>query len=97
MKIVVLAGGTSPERDVSLVSGTWSEGIQPVKEINPDLKEIHAMRERPEDGFFGPNVIDICKMADLVFLALHGMNGEDGRIQAALSGRRRCTLRPLIC
>lgn len=121
MKIVVLAGGTSPERDVSLVSGTgvykalkrkghevvlidvflgvsiskeekdeifaldrdWSEGIQPVKEINPDLKEIYAMREHPEDGFFGPNVIDICKMADLVFLALHGMNGEDGRIQAA--------------
>lgn len=120
MKIVVLAGGISTERDVSLVSGTgvykalkrkgheavlidvflgvsiseeekenvfsldkdWSEGIRPVREVNPDLKEIYAMRKNPEDGFFGPNVIDICKMADLVFLALHGMNGEDGRIQA---------------
>lgn len=121
MKIVVLAGGTSPERDVSLVSGTgvykalkrkghevvlldvflgvslskeekegifalekdWSEGIRPIKEIKPDLEEIYAMRGHSEDGFFGPNVINICKMADIVFLALHGMNGEDGRIQAA--------------
>lgn len=120
MKIVVLAGGTSTERDVSLVSGTgvykalkrkghevvlidvflgigiseedkknvfslerdWSEGIRPVRETKPELEEIYAMRQNPEDGFFGPNVIDICKMADLVFLALHGMNGEDGRIQA---------------
>lgn len=121
MKIVVLAGGTSTERDVSLVSGTgvykalkkkghevvlldvflgiellpeekeevfslkkdWSEGIRPVGEVSPDLKEIYAMRKEPELGFFGPNVIDICRMADIVFLALHGMNGEDGRIQAA--------------
>jgi D-alanine-D-alanine ligase len=121
MKIVVLAGGTSTERDVSLVSGTgvykalknkghqvvlldvflgieitqaekeqifrlekdWSDGIKPVGEVNPDLEQIYAMRKEPELGFFGPNVIDICKMADIVFLALHGMNGEDGRIQAA--------------
>ncbi|MBP3458790.1 MAG: D-alanine--D-alanine ligase [Lachnospiraceae bacterium] len=121
MKIVVLAGGISTERDVSLVSGTgvykalkkkghqavlldvflgielsseekaeifsldrdWSEGIRPVSETNPDLGEIYAMRKYPEEGFFGPNIIDICRMADIVFLALHGMNGEDGRIQAA--------------
>ncbi|MDE6913045.1 MAG: D-alanine--D-alanine ligase, partial [Lachnospiraceae bacterium] len=30
----------------------------------------------------GPNVIDICQQADIVFLALHGQNGEDGKIQA---------------
>lgn len=121
MKIVVLAGGNSMERDVSLVSGTgvykalkrkghdvvladvflgvqiseeekerlfeldrdWSEGIRPVNERQPDIKEVYAMREDPGTGFFGPNIIDICKMADIVFLALHGMNGEDGRIQAA--------------
>ena len=121
MKIVVLAGGISTERDVSLVSGTgvyqalkrkghqtvlldvylgitlseeekqqiftldkdFAEGIRPVGEVNPELYEIKAMRKNPEEGFFGPNVLDICKMADLVFLALHGMNGEDGRIQAA--------------
>lgn len=120
MKIVVLAGGTSTERDVSLVSGTgvykalkkkghqvvlldvylgidltdaekagifsdprdFSEGIKPVSVINPDVSEIIAQRKNPEMGFFGPNVLDICRMADIVFLALHGMNGEDGRIQA---------------
>lgn len=120
MKIVVLAGGTSTERDVSLVSGTgvykalkkkghevvlldvflgieltedekanifsdprdFSEGIKPVATINPDMSEIIAQRKNPETGFFGPNVLDICHMADVVFLALHGMNGEDGRIQA---------------
>lgn len=35
-------------------------------------------------SFFGPGVIDLCKKADFVFLALHGSNGEDGRVQAAL-------------
>lgn len=35
-------------------------------------------------GFFGPGVIELCKEADFVFLALHGSNGEDGRVQAAL-------------
>ena len=33
--------------------------------------------------FFGPNVLELCKKADFVFLRLHGANGEDGRIQAA--------------
>ena len=32
----------------------------------------------------GPHVLDICRLADVVFLGLHGMDGEDGRIQAAL-------------
>ena len=30
-----------------------------------------------------PHVLDLCQMADMVFLGLHGANGEDGRIQAA--------------
>ena len=32
---------------------------------------------------FGPGVLELCGMADLVFLALHGSCGEDGRVQAA--------------
>ena len=32
---------------------------------------------------FGPHVLALCEMADIVFLGLHGANGEDGRIQAA--------------
>lgn len=120
MKIVVLAGGTSTERDVSLVTGAgvyralksrghqvvlldvylgieltddekekifdsdrdFAEGIKSIAETRSDMKTISASRKNPETGFFGPNVMDICRMADIVFLALHGMNGEDGRIQA---------------
>ena len=49
------------------------------------------MKERTEDvlaeaavrrSFFGPNVIDLCSEADMVFMALHGANGEDGKVQA---------------
>jgi len=32
----------------------------------------------------GKDVLAVCAMADLVFLALHGACGEDGRIQATL-------------
>ncbi|MFR0769722.1 MAG: hypothetical protein ACLSHO_09205 [Dysosmobacter sp.] len=27
-------------------------------------------------------MLDICRLADIVFLGLHGQDGEDGRIQA---------------
>lgn len=119
MNIVVLAGGTSTERDVSLSTGTmiykalknrghrvilldsflgyagttenifesdrdWTEGIcGSVKEINPDLNNIMTLRKNASNSFFGENVIEICSMADIVFLALHGENGEDGKVQAA--------------
>lgn len=115
MRIVVLAGGTSTERDVSIVSGTgicnglrakgheavlvdvfcgvedvnWENPFPEeydveaasayIKSLNPNIEELK--KERTD--FFGPNVIRLCKMADFVFLGLHGANGEDGRIQAA--------------
>ncbi len=117
MKVVVLAGGTSTERDVSLVSGSmiykalrkkghqailldvylgyqgdlkeiferdvdWAAQIDAVAEKNPDLEEIKALRQDGGKGFFGPNVLAICQSADAVFMALHGANGEDGKIQA---------------
>lgn len=118
MKVVVLAGGTSPERDVSLSTGKmiykalknnghkvilldvylgyegdtanlfdiekdWAEGIGSIGTDNPDINQIRALRKGNPNHFFGPNVLDICGMADIIFLALHGENGEDGRIQAA--------------
>lgn len=117
MKVVVLAGGISTERDVSLSSGAMiynalkekghqavlldvylgyegdREGIfeerrnliaqiDAVKEEDPDLEAVKALRRSDWKGFFGPGVLDICGQADCVFLALHGANGEDGRIQA---------------
>ncbi len=121
MKIVVLAGGLSTERNVSLSTGsmvsmalrrkghqvllldvymgyetadddlttifdTASENtidISGIPETAPDLAKVKAMRKDQSNCFFGPNVIPLCQMADIVFLALHGENGEDGRIQAA--------------
>lgn len=117
MKVVVLAGGTSTERDVSLTSGSmiykalkknghkpilldvylgyegdteeifekdidWAEKIGAIAEKNPDLDEIKALRPDGAKNFFGPNVLELCKSADAVFMALHGANGEDGKIQA---------------
>lgn len=117
MKVVVLAGGTSTERDVSLITGSgiykalkqnghqvilldvylgyegetedifakeydWTENISAISEQNPDLEKIKAMRPDGDKNFFGPNVLALCKEADAVFMALHGANGEDGKIQA---------------
>lgn len=121
MKIVVLAGGLSTERDVSLASGagicrtlrerghqailldvflglpnapenleevfTSGDGnlgiAEGIKTSAPDLDAIKASREDKSDCFFGPNVIELCRMADISFLGLHGGYGEDGRLQAA--------------
>lgn len=52
-------------------------------EMAPDLAQIKASRKDQTDSFFGPNVINLCCMADIVFMALHGENGENGKIQAA--------------
>lgn len=115
MNIVVLCGGTSTERDVSIVSGTGvcsalrsrghrailldvyfgqedadfddlfpeeydaERAADSIRARNPLLKET----ERTRRGFFGPNVLEICLKADVVFLALHGANGEDGKVQAS--------------
>ena len=57
--------------------------VEGIPEIAPDLKKVKAMREDQSDCFFGPNVIEVCRMADMVFMALHGENGENGKIQAA--------------
>ena len=119
MKIVVLCGGLSNERDVSISSGTGvaralremghhvvlldlflgysgcmdlpaaiffeNEDLNTalIGESSPDLEQVRAMRRDPE-CIMGPNVLALCKMADMVFLALHGEEGENGKLQAAL-------------
>ena len=115
MKIVVLAGGISTERSVSIVSGTEvckalrSRGEQAIlldvycgteqvdaktaftdiHDIEADVAYIHSFDEKiPEmirfkKEFFGPQILEICKAADVVFLALHGADGENGKVQAA--------------
>lgn len=119
MNIVVLAGGVSTERDVSIVTGTMvlnalinkghkailvdvfmgremecasieeefanahSLEAPKVSSISPDTEAIKKSRPYSEDGFFGPNVLMLCKAADIVFMALHGEDGENGKIQAS--------------
>lgn len=54
-----------------------------IPESAPDLAAVKASRKDQSDCFFGPNVIRMCQMADIVFMALHGENGENGKLQAA--------------
>lgn len=61
------------------VSVTVSE----IPTVAPDLIAVKKSRKDQSDCFFGPNVIELCRMADIVFMALHGENGENGKIQAA--------------
>ena len=114
MKICVLAGGLSPERDVSLSSGAlianalvknghevalvdlfwgvedisslkWTrEGLfsYTIPESEPDLNALIEKAGRASE--IGDNVIEICKSADVAFLALHGGIGENGQLQAEL-------------
>ncbi len=49
----------------------------------PDIKAVIASRKDQSPSFFGPNVIKICQKADIVFMALHGGDGESGKVQAA--------------
>jgi len=40
-------------------------------------------RKDKSENIFGKDVLRVCAMADVVFIALHGACGEDGRVQAA--------------
>lgn len=121
MKIIVLAGGLSPERDVSLTSGAAickalkekghqaflldvylgladapadltdvfaapDSGLGIARAISttiPDLAEVAARRTDEARVYFGPHVLELCTLADMTFMALHGSVGENGKIQAA--------------
>lgn len=117
MKIVVLAGGLSLERHVSLTSGAMvtqalrksghdvalvdlyfdneetfealakKEIPQDYFSVNTNIPDLFALQEkkgRNKENSIGLGVLDLCKQADLAFLALHGACGEDGRLQAVL-------------
>ena len=62
----------------------WAAKIGAVTEENPDLEAVKKLRKDGGRNFFGPNVIALCQEADVVFLALHGENGENGKVQAAM-------------
>ena len=120
MKIIVLAGGYSNERDVSLSSGTNickalrerghkaylldafmgvdydsdkleelfdapDGGLDIAADIQlkePDLDALWASRPGDSKSYLGPNVLELCALADMTFMALHGNLGENGKLQA---------------
>ena len=121
MRIVVLGGGLSTEREVSLVSATFvckalrRKGHQAVfvdmflgleipegnletifdepdgfcgdaiiQEKAPDITLVRQARSTSLRSRIGPGVLEACSIADCVYLGLHGEDGEDGKIQAAL-------------
>lgn len=49
----------------------------------PDIAAVRAARADKSASVFGYGVLEVCRKADVVFLALHGADGEDGRVQAA--------------
>lgn len=75
MRIAVLAGGRTPERDVSLRGGhrvvtALTQLGHNVWMVDPaDVKLVEALRDRAPD---------------LCWLALHGKEGEDGTVQRLL-------------
>ena len=58
------------------------DSVYSVRETEPDLDKIRA--QRGGKGLIGPGVIEICRAADIAFLALHGAEGENGKLQACL-------------
>lgn len=118
MRIVVLYGGFSNERNVSLATGVMvakslrknhdvalvdmflgvsdkdtfddlskskiDNNLLIVSDEIPDYLDLINRRVYKTNSIIGKNVLKICTQCDLVFLALHGDNGEDGKIQAAL-------------
>lgn len=120
MKIAVLCGGLSHEREVSLsgascivralrerghsavlvdsylgypgtfrnaeevFSAPWNGEEYRVGEVSPDLDAVRAMRKGNSPSLVGENVVSVCRAADITFLALHGEEGENGKMQAFL-------------
>jgi len=60
----------------------WAKEIKSVSNDAPDIEEIKKLRKNQSKVLFGPNVLDICGASDIVFMALHGDCGENGKIQA---------------
>ena len=115
MKIAVVCGGLSNERDVSITSGSCvaralrekghkvvlldlyygysgnytdpAELFEREQEdlrysVSEDTPDIEKMIAEGDGSRIGKNVIEICKSADISFLALHGEDGENGKVQA---------------
>ena len=78
MQVTVLYGGSSAEREVSLVSGKAVAGG--LREAGHQVNEVDVRPETLDAA--------LAKPADVVFPVLHGTWGEDGQLQTILEQRK---------
>lgn len=115
MNIIVLTGGISTEREISIISGTQvckalrrkghkavlldvcfgaeqalaDHFFAEVYDVDAAARDIRKFDRQAQEAanhsgnFLGPQVLLLCQAADAVFMALHGENGENGKVQAA--------------
>ena len=82
----VFMGYSDKEEDLTDIFSRAEEvsvKVEGIPETAPDIEKVKRSRKDQSDCFFGPNVIAMCRKADIVFMALHGENGENGKVQAA--------------
>ena len=97
LRVAVLMGGTSGEREVSLVSGAsvavalgrcvQAKSLRSVRAIEIDSSGRWIIEGAAHDA---ASALNMCSDVDVFFLALHGGAGEDGTLQGlfAAAGRR---------
>jgi len=98
MRIVVLMGGTSSEREVSLSSGKniaialkenghdvlLIDTVLPIEQLQSDIKASPIMIKNGDRNLLNLLMVPEIQSADFVFSALHGGTGENGVIQGIL-------------
>jgi D-alanine-D-alanine ligase len=83
MKVLVLLGGSSPEREVSLETGRAVAGALEARGHATELMD--PSEEANGAGYIRSLVGRVSEFApDVAFVALHGGEGEDGTTQALL-------------
>lgn len=97
LRVAVVMGGSSTEREVSLISGrcvlaalercVLSNALAKVSAIEVDSKGLWVVDGVAHDA---AKALGLCRDVHVFFLALHGGAGEDGTVQGLLEacGRR---------
>ncbi|MBQ2945426.1 MAG: D-alanine--D-alanine ligase [Clostridia bacterium] len=94
MRVLVLCGGNSPEREVSIASGKMV--AKALKErghevtladvcadVDPNARKSSEIPLKTDfKGTVGKGVVSLARRADAVFFALHGGAGENGVLKA---------------
>ncbi len=91
IRVAVLCGGASSERDVSIqtgrqVAGALSTDRYTVSIVSIDAEERWFLESETlsSEEKHSTDALSLSKIADVVFIALHGRFGEDGTVQAIL-------------